>query len=50
MRIERCQEILVPYTREKRLYGKDAPHWDNRGNQAAVAKVPKISREKSYAK
>jgi hypothetical protein len=44
MRIERRQEMLVPYAREKRPYEKkDAAHWDNGGNQAAVAKFPRIS-------
>ena len=44
MRIERRQEMLVPYARQKRPYEKkDAAHWDNGGKQAAVAKFPRIS-------
>ena len=44
MRIERRQEMLVPYAREKGPYEKkDAAHWDNGGKQAAVAKFPRIS-------
>ena len=44
MKIERRQEMLVPYAREKRSYQKkDAAHWENGGKQAAVAKFPRIS-------
>ena len=44
MRIERCQEMVGPYAREKRPYErKDVAHCDNGGKQMAVAKFPRIS-------